>query len=88
MPDVESEIDLIEAISQTKVMAIALSHENVSDQDILEHVTNYEQRFQLPTTDALSHGCRKLVRALCNHFPELRQKISRKHVEKVRALAA
>jgi uncharacterized NAD-dependent epimerase/dehydratase family protein len=40
-----SEIKLIEAISQTKVMAIALSHENVSDQDILEHVANYEKRF-------------------------------------------
>ena len=88
MPTVESEIDLIEAISQTKVMAIALSHENLSNQEILGHVANYEQRFQLPTTDVLSHGCRKLVQALCNHFPELRQKISRKHVEKVRALAA
>jgi uncharacterized NAD-dependent epimerase/dehydratase family protein len=28
MPTVESEIKLIEAISQTKVMAITLSHEN------------------------------------------------------------
>jgi uncharacterized NAD-dependent epimerase/dehydratase family protein len=28
MPTVESEIKLIEAISQTKVMAIALSHED------------------------------------------------------------
>jgi uncharacterized NAD-dependent epimerase/dehydratase family protein len=88
MPAVESEIDLIEAISQTKVMAIALSHENLSDQEILGHVANYEQRFQLPTTDVLSHGCRKLVQALCKHFPELRQKIKRTHVEKIRALAA
>jgi uncharacterized NAD-dependent epimerase/dehydratase family protein len=31
MPTVESEIKLIEAISQTKVMAIALSHENLSE---------------------------------------------------------
>jgi uncharacterized NAD-dependent epimerase/dehydratase family protein len=31
MPTVESEIKLIEAISQAKVMAIALSHEDLSD---------------------------------------------------------
>jgi uncharacterized NAD-dependent epimerase/dehydratase family protein len=31
MPTVESEIKLIEAISQTKVMAITLSHEDLSD---------------------------------------------------------
>jgi uncharacterized NAD-dependent epimerase/dehydratase family protein len=60
MPVVESEIDLIEAISQTKVMAIAL----------------------------LRHGCGKLVRTLCKHFPKFRQKIKRKHDEKTRALAA
>ncbi|MDX2447179.1 MAG: NAD-dependent epimerase/dehydratase family protein, partial [Desulfobacterales bacterium] len=88
MPAVESEIDLIETISQTKVMAIALSHENLSDQEILGHVAKYEQRFQLPTTDVLSHGCIKLVQTLCKHFPELGQKIKRKHVEKIRALAA
>jgi uncharacterized NAD-dependent epimerase/dehydratase family protein len=35
MPTVESEIRLIEAISQTKVMAIALSHEDLSDKQIL-----------------------------------------------------
>jgi hypothetical protein len=65
-----------------------LSHENLSDQEILGHVANYEQRFQLPTTDVLRHGCRKLVQALCKQFPELRLKIKRTHVEKNRALAA
>lgn len=88
MPVIESEIDLIEAISQTKVMAIALSHENLSEEEILDLAANYEQRFLLPTTDVLSHGCGKLVQSLCKHFPELRQKINRKHVEKNRALAA
>ena len=47
-----------------------------STKEILEHVANYEQRFQLPTTDVLSHGCRKLVETLCKHFPTLRQKIN------------
>jgi uncharacterized NAD-dependent epimerase/dehydratase family protein len=88
MPVVESEINLIEAISQTKVMALALSHENISDQEILRLVANYERRFQLPTTDVLTHGCGKLVETLCTHFPKLRQKIDRKNTEKTHALAA
>ena len=82
MPTVESEIKLIEAISQTKVMAIALSHENLSDEEILEIIESYEKKFQLPTTDVLSHGCQKLIQTLSNHFPELKQKIKRMTITK------
>ncbi len=88
MPDVESEIRLIEAISRTKVMAIALSHENVPDEEMLRLIASYERRFHLPTTDVLSHGCGKFVETLCTRFPELRQIIKPKHAEKKQALAA
>jgi uncharacterized NAD-dependent epimerase/dehydratase family protein len=87
MPTVESEIKLIEAISQTKVMAIALSHENLGDEEILSIIEDYEKQFQLPTTDVLSHGCQKLVQTLCRHFPKLNQKIKRENLEKVPVLA-
>ncbi len=87
MPTVESEIKLIEAISQAKVMAIALSHENLTDEEILEIVEDYEQRFQLPTTDVLSHGCRKLVETLGKHFPKLNQKTDREDLAIVPVLA-
>jgi uncharacterized NAD-dependent epimerase/dehydratase family protein len=88
MPTVESEIKLIEAISQTKVMAIALSHENLEDEEILKIVVDYENRFQLPTTDVLSHGCRKLVKALGTRFPLLDQIIKRRSLEVIPVLAA
>jgi len=88
MPDVESEIKLIEAISQAKVMAITLSHEDLSDKEILGIIANYENKFQLPTTDVLSHGCQKLVQALSNQFPTLRQTIKRKRLIKAPAMAA
>ncbi len=88
MPDVESEIKLIEAISQAKVMAIALSHEDLSDKEILSIIANYENKFQLPTTDVLSHGCQKLVQTLSNQFPKLRQTIKRKRLIKAPAMAA
>ena len=88
MPTVESEIKLIEAISKTKVMAIALSHENLEDEEILKIVVEYEKRLQLPTTDVLSHGCRKLVHALGTRFPKLNQIIKRKSLEVIPVLAA
>jgi uncharacterized NAD-dependent epimerase/dehydratase family protein len=88
MPNVESEIKLIEAISQAKVMAIALSHEDLSDNEVLGIIANYERKFQLTTTDVLSHGCHKLVQALSNQFPKLRQAIGRKRLIKTPAMAA
>lgn len=88
MPTVESEIKLIEAISQAQVMAIALSHEDLSDNEILGFIANYEETLQLATTDVLSHGCQKIIRALSNRFPELRQTINGKKVIKLPAMAA
>jgi uncharacterized NAD-dependent epimerase/dehydratase family protein len=80
MPGVGSEIKLIEAISQAKVMAITLSHEDLTDNEILGIIANYEKKFQLATTDVLSHGCQKLVQALSVQFPKLRQAIERKRL--------
>ena len=88
MPIVESEIKLIEAISQTEVMAIALNHENLSDKEVTDIMAIYEKKFQLATTDVLSHGCQKLVQALSHHFPELRQTIKQKRCIKTPAMAA
>jgi uncharacterized NAD-dependent epimerase/dehydratase family protein len=83
MPTIDSEIKLIDAISQSKTIAIALSHENLADEEILKVIEDYENRFQLPTTDVLNYGCQKLVRALSNHFPKLNQKIERKRLETI-----
>lgn len=88
MPTVESEIKLIEAISQAKVMAIALSHEDLSGSEVLGIIANYENKYQLTTTDVLSHGCEKLIQALCEQLPKLEQTIRRKRFERVPALAA
>jgi uncharacterized NAD-dependent epimerase/dehydratase family protein len=75
MPTVESEIQLIEAISQSQVIAIALSHENLTNEEIPKIIKDYEDRLRLPTTDVLNYGCQKLVHSLCNYFPKLNQKI-------------
>ena len=79
MPTIESEILLIEAISQSQVVAIALNHENLTEQETQEIIKNYEHRLQLPTTDVLTSGCQKLVRALSNRFPSLNRQNKRKN---------
>ncbi len=78
MPTVKYEIGLIESMSTARVIAIALSHEDLQSDEVLDIIGQYEQQFQLPTTDVLSHGCQKLVQALAEQFPEIDQKLERK----------
>lgn len=75
MPTVDSEIKLIEAISQSQVIAITLSHENLTSENILDIIEEYEKRLKLPTTDVLKQGCDKLIHSLCGYFPKLSHKI-------------
>ena len=78
MPTVESEINLIETISAAKVVAIALSHEGMTGDEVLSAMKHYEARLQLPTTDVLTYGCGKLVQALVDRFPTLSVAADRK----------
>jgi uncharacterized NAD-dependent epimerase/dehydratase family protein len=71
MPTIGSEIKLIEAIAQTRVLAIAINHENLLTKDIPKVIADYEQQLQLPTTDVLSYGCQRLIQALEMNFPSL-----------------
>lgn len=87
IPSIGSEIELIEAISESKVIAIALSHENLTDKEVQSTIEDYEGCFRLPTTDVLNDGCQKLVQALGDRFPKLNQIIKRKSAEKVSLLA-
>jgi uncharacterized NAD-dependent epimerase/dehydratase family protein len=71
MPTLESEIKLLEMFSKSKVVAITINHEDMTDLEIEEKVTEYEETFALPTTDALKYGCDKLVTQIFNVFPNL-----------------
>jgi uncharacterized NAD-dependent epimerase/dehydratase family protein len=71
MPNIVSEMLLIKEISQSQVIAIALSHENMTATAIQQTIKNYEERLLLPTTDVLTYGCQKLINALVNLFPTL-----------------
>jgi uncharacterized NAD-dependent epimerase/dehydratase family protein len=73
MPTLESEIELIEAFSKSKVIAIAMNHEDMSDDELKDAIVEYESKYELPTTDVLKFGCNKLVNTLIKVFPELRK---------------
>lgn len=71
MPSLQSEIELLEVFSKSKVIAITLNHEGMSDDVVEKTISAYELEFDLPTTDVLKHGCDKLIERLYETFPEL-----------------
>jgi uncharacterized NAD-dependent epimerase/dehydratase family protein len=87
MPTLESEIQLIEAISQSQVIAITLSHEDLTDAEIPAIIADYEATLHLPTTDVLNYGCQKLIQALGDRFLNLNQKIHQRSLKSLPLLA-
>ena len=71
MPTLESEIELNEVFSRSKVIAITLNHEEMTDDEVGETIVDYEMKYKLPTTDVLKYGCKKLINLLIMNFPEL-----------------
>jgi len=76
MPTPESEIELIEVFSKTKVIAITINHEDMTDDEVKNTIDEYESKYDLPTTDVLKFGCDKLVETLFKVFPKLQKENS------------
>ena len=68
MPTLESEIELIEVFSKSKVIAITINHEDMTDEEVEKTIVEYEYKYELPTTDVLKHGCDKLVDRLYSRY--------------------
>jgi uncharacterized NAD-dependent epimerase/dehydratase family protein len=73
MPTLESEIDLLETFSKSKVIAITINHEDMTDIDIEKQILEYELEFKLPVTDVLKYGCGKIITKLLDEFPKLQK---------------
>jgi len=71
MPTLESEIKLNELFSKSKVIAITLNHEDMTDIEVENTIVEYEGKYNLPTTDVLKYGCDKLIKKICEIFPGL-----------------
>lgn len=73
MPTVESEIALIEHFGKTKVVAITLNHEGMTDDELKQTIYEYERKFRMPVTDVLKYGADKVVDRLIDYFPSLQK---------------
>ena len=73
MPTLESEIDLLETFSKSKVIALTINHEDMTDVDVDKKILEYEFKYKLPSTDVLKYGCSKIVNKLLELFPELQK---------------
>ena len=76
MPTPESEINLIEIFSDTKVIGMTLNHENMSKDDIETYIAHYEKSLDIPVTDALTSSPDRLVDMVVSAFPLLKDKLS------------
>ncbi len=73
MPTPESEIALIEAFADTKVIGVTLNHEGMSEAEITQTIASQSQKLGLPVTDALSRPTSHLLAMIVAAYPGLRQ---------------
>ncbi len=75
MPTPRSEINLIETFANTKVIGLTINHEQMSDTEVGEAITQYERELGLPVTDALIYPTDKLIDMVLKAFPELKKQL-------------
>jgi len=73
MPTPASEIALIEAFLDTKVIGITLNHEGMSEAEITNTITAQSEKLGLPVTDALSRPAAHLLAMIVAVYPGLQQ---------------
>jgi uncharacterized NAD-dependent epimerase/dehydratase family protein len=71
MPSVASEVRLIEAFADTKVIGITVNHEHITDDEIGGAIDAIELELGLPATDPLTRPLDELVDMVLSSFPEL-----------------
>lgn len=76
MPTPASEINLIQTFAQTKVIGLTINHENMSDDEVSEAITLYEQELNIPVSDALTRAPARLVDMVFSAFPELKDSLA------------
>lgn len=71
MPTVESEVALIEAFADTRVIGITVNHENLSTDQLATAIDEIELSLGLPATDPLTRPLSELVDMVLQAFPSL-----------------
>jgi uncharacterized NAD-dependent epimerase/dehydratase family protein len=73
MPTVASEIALIEAFADTKVIGVTINHELMTPDEIDESIDEHERELRLPATDPLTRPLDDLAEMVLAAFPSLRE---------------
>ena len=73
MPSPSSEIALIEAFADTRVIGVTLNHEGMSEAEITEAINAQSQELGLPVTDALTQPAARLLDLVVAAFPSLQR---------------
>lgn len=71
MPTVASEIELIEAFADTRVIGVTINHEQMTDDEIGDSIDEYELEFGVPATDPLTRPIDRLADMVVRAFPTL-----------------
>lgn len=74
MPTPASEIALIEAFANTRVIGVTLNHEGMSEAEITDAIAAQSEKLGLPVTDALSRPAAHLLAMLVAAYPGLQEK--------------
>ena len=75
MPTPKSEINLIQAFSNTKVIGLTLNHENMTNSEIGPAIARYNDELCIPVTDALSRPSEQLTDIVFSAFPDLKKRL-------------
>ncbi|WP_300009500.1 DUF1611 domain-containing protein [uncultured Roseobacter sp.] len=75
MPTPASEISLIEAFADTKVIGVTVNHEGMTDAEITDTIAAQSQKLGLPVTDALSRPAAHLLAMVVAAYPGLHRGI-------------
>jgi len=76
MPTLEYAIELNELFTQSPVLAITINHEKMDEKMLKEIIDTYEATYHRPATDVLKIGPDKVVKAILQQFPQLKEKVS------------
>jgi len=76
MPTLEYAIELNELFTRSPVLAITINHEKMDEKMIKETIATYEATYHRAVTDVLKMGSDKVVEAILQHFPQLKEKVS------------
>ena len=71
MPTIAGEVALVEAFADTKVIGVAVNHENLDDDEITAAIDEIELELGVPATDPLTRPLDQLVDMVLFAFPDL-----------------